>query len=161
MSARLVWRSAVVCCTVLVTACQSAPTRDVAADREQVAAAARRVVDALSRNDAPGLLAEYGDAIIMAPGAPMVQGKQAVTKYVTDLLAAVKFQDVVGNVVDVTVSGDLAVETATFSWTIVPPGGAPPITQKGKYVHVWLRGGDRAWKVIRYLPSTDTPDPPR
>jgi uncharacterized protein (TIGR02246 family) len=144
-----------------VTACQPAPTRGVAADREQVAAAARRVLDALSRNDAPGLLAEYGDAIIMAPGAPMVQGKQAVTKYVTDLLAAVKFQDVVGNVIDVTASGDLAVETTTFSWTIVRPDGAPPITQKGKYVHVWSRGGDRAWKVIRYLPSTDTPDPPR
>ena len=59
MSARLVWRSAVICCAVLVSACQSAPTRGVAADREQVAAAARRVLDALSRNDAPGLLAEY------------------------------------------------------------------------------------------------------
>ena len=145
---------------LLLPACVTdRPQRDEAADRQQVEAAARRIWDALNRNDGAAVLAEYAeDAIIFPDGAPMVRGKDAVSKYLTGVFTAVAFKDVTGTLVDVTVSGDLAVETGTFRWTVTPAGGAPT-QDRLKYVHVWERTGDGSWKVIRYFANSDVAPP--
>jgi uncharacterized protein (TIGR02246 family) len=137
----------------------STSTRELAsasaADRQQIQAAADRIWAAVTRTDAAAALAEYGDdAILLGPGAPMLQGKPAITKHITDLFGAISFRDVAGTVADITVSGDLGIETGTYSWTIVPSSGSP-VRDKGKYIHVWARSSDGTWKVIRYVVNSD------
>jgi uncharacterized protein (TIGR02246 family) len=146
---------------LLVSGCAPAatttPAPDPAADREQIRAAADRVWAAVAANDADALLAEYDEgAIMLGPGSPMVQGKAAITTAITDLLGAVAFEDVRSDIVDITVSGDLGIETGTYAWTTVPAGGSPA-TDQGKYVHVWARSPDGAWKAIRYVVNSDLP----
>ena len=134
-------------------------TGDVAQDRQQVEAAGQRIWSALSRNDAAGIVAEYAeDSIIFPPNAPMVQGKPAVAKFLGDLFGAIAFRDAAGTIADIRVSGDLAIETGHYAWTLVPPGGAP-MPDKGKYVHVWARTPDGTWKVIRYFSNSDVAAP--
>jgi uncharacterized protein (TIGR02246 family) len=128
---------------------------DSAADLRQIRAAANRIWSAVARTDAAGALAEYADqAILLGPGAPMIQGKPAITKSLKGLFDTVSFRDVTGQITDITVSGDLAVETGIYSWTIVPSSGSP-MPDKGKYLHVWARSSDGAWKVIRYIVNSD------
>jgi uncharacterized protein (TIGR02246 family) len=128
---------------------------DSTADRQQIQAAANRIWSAVAKTDAAGALAEYADdAILLGPGAPMVQGKPAITKNLTEVFRTVSFKDVNGGITDITVSGDLGVETGTYSWTVVPSSGSP-VPDKGKYIHVWARSSDGSWKVIRYIINTD------
>jgi ketosteroid isomerase-like protein len=141
----------------LFSACggKTQPERDPESDRQQVEAAARRVWDALNRNDPAALLAEYADdAIVFPDGMPMVRGND-VAKYLGGIFAAVTFRDVTGTLVDIRLGGDLAVETGTIAWTLVRAGGAPT-PGRVKYIHVWQRTPAGAWKVIRYFANSDT-----
>jgi ketosteroid isomerase-like protein len=107
---------------------------------------------------AAAILAEYADdAVILGPGGPAVQGKPALAPYLSGLFGTVAFRDVVGAPTDITVSGDLGVETGTYSWTLVPSGGSPA-PDKGKYLHVWARG-PTGWKVVRYMANSDIAAP--
>jgi uncharacterized protein (TIGR02246 family) len=134
-----------------------APPRDAAADRQQIQAAANRIWSAVANGNAAAALAEYADdAILLGPGAAMLQGKPAITKAITETFQSVSFKDVSGKIVDIQVGGDLGVETGTYSWTIVPPSGGP-MPDKGKYIHVWARSSDGAWKVNRYIINSDLP----
>jgi uncharacterized protein (TIGR02246 family) len=141
---------------VCVANCTTTTTQtDSAADRRQIETAASRIWSAVARTDAASALAEYAeDAILLGPGSPMVKGKPAITNNIAGLFRAVSFKDVSGGIADITVSGDLAVETGTYSWTVVTSSGSP-MPDKGKYVHVWARSSDGTWKVIRYIVNTD------
>lgn len=94
--------------------------------------------------------------MLLGTGMATVRGKSAIAERLTDLFTAVSFREVVGTVTDIMVSGDLGVETGTYSWTIVPASGAAA-PDVGKYVHVWKRQGDGTWKVVRYVVNSDTP----
>jgi ketosteroid isomerase-like protein len=54
----------------------------------------------------------------------------------------------------VTLGGDLAVETGAFSMTTTMKNGKP-ITEQGKYLTVWKRQTDGAWKIIRDINNAD------
>ncbi len=146
---------------VLLLGCAATNTSELASDsaaaRRQIQTAADRIWAAVARTDAATALADYDDdAILLGPGTPMLQGKPAITKYITDVFGAISFRDVVGTVTDITVSGNLGVETGTYSWTIIPAAGSP-VPDKGKYIHVWARSSDGTWKVIRYMVNSDAP----
>jgi len=146
----------VVLVTLVVCGCAPAPA-DPSVDREAIRAAAGRIFAAVAAGDAAALMAEYADdAILMGAGAPMMQGKPAITTAIEGLLGGVTFEDVQSDVVNITVSGDLGIETGTYRWTTVPAGGSP-MPDQGKYVHVWGRTPDGAWKVIRYVVNSDLP----
>ena len=149
--------------SLLVVACgQPSPTpappaHDPKQDEAQIKAAAARIWAGVAGNDAAAALAEYSeDAMLLGTGMATVRGKSAITEQLTGLFQAVSFREVVGTVTDIMVSGDLGVETGTYSWTIVPASGtaAPDV---GKYVHVWKRQGNGAWKVVRYVVNSDKP----
>ena len=133
------------------------PAHDIIQDEAQIRAAAARLWAGVAGNDAASVLAEYSDdAMLLGTGMATVRGKSAIAEQLAGLFTAVSFREVVGTVTDVMVSGDLGVETGTYSWTIVPASGAPG-PDVGKYVHVWRRQGDGTWKVVRYVVNSDTP----
>jgi len=133
------------------------PAHDPNQDEAQIRAAAARIWAGVSANDAAAVLAEYADdAMLLGTGMATVRSKSAITDQLTGAFKAVSFREVVGTVTDIMVSGDLGVETGTYSWTIVPASGAAT-ADVGKYVHVWKRQTDGAWKVVRYVVNSDMP----
>ena len=146
-------RDLVVAVTVSFAACSSPPSAATA--QQQIDSAALEIWDAVARSDAATVLRHYADdAILMGSGAPMVKGKPAVATFLDDLFKQNTFKTAKGRVTDITVSGDLAVETGTYEMTIVPKNG-PEISDRGKYIHVWRRGPDGSWKVTRYIANSD------
>jgi len=125
--------------------------------RRQIEAAAIGIWQAVARGDSAAILAEYADdALILGSGAPVVQGKPAVAAFLQGLFGGNTLRDVKGNVTDILISGDLAVETGTYAMTIIPKNGNA-VADKGKYIHVWKKSGDGLWKVVRYAPTSDIP----
>jgi uncharacterized protein (TIGR02246 family) len=125
--------------------------------RRQIEAAAIEIWQAVARGDSPAILAHYADdALILGSGAPMLEGKPAVAAFLQGLFGGNTLRDVKGNVTDIMISGDLAVETGTYAMTIIPKNGNS-VTDKGKYIHVWKKSVGDSWKVVRYAPTSDIP----
>jgi uncharacterized protein (TIGR02246 family) len=147
----------VLCLAGLGAACASepGPSPDLVS-AQQVQALGMKIWDAFSRLDVEGILARYADdAMIMPPGEPIVSGKAAIARRLTDQFKQFTVKSVDGRISDVVVGGDLAVETGTYTMSLVLTDGTP-ISEQGKYLHVWRRSSDGQWKVIRYMSSPDT-----
>jgi uncharacterized protein (TIGR02246 family) len=125
--------------------------------RRQIEAAAIRIWQAVAGGDSAAILAHYADdALILGSGAPLLQGKPAVAAFLNGLFGGNTLRDVKGNVTDIMIDGDLAVETGTYAMTIIPKNG-DAVADKGKYIHVWKKSLDGSWKIVRSAPASDIP----
>lgn len=151
-------------CTVTL-ACAGPPpeqaatpaARDPAVVRQTIEAANARQVDAILKGDIQAAAMNYSeDAVFMNPGAPAAQGKAALVDLFSGMLKEVAFSDVRMQTNEVVVSGDLAVETGSYWWTVTPKGGkAAP--DSGKYMTVWRQQADGGWKIIRDINNSNVP----
>jgi uncharacterized protein (TIGR02246 family) len=137
----------------------AAPANDPAAVRQEIEAANARFKDAMAMGDTAAMLANYADdAVIMGPGEPMARGREALAKAFQGMLSQFTIKDATVNTEDVMVGGDLAVETGTFQWTVVPKTGqGNEVVTKGKYLTAWKQQADGSWKIVRDINNTDEP----
>lgn len=137
----------------------AAPANDPAAVQQQIEEANARFKDAMMRGDTAAMLANYtDDAVIMGPGEPMARGREALAKAFQGMLSQYTLKDATVNTEDVMVSGDLAVETGTFQWTLVPKAGeGKEMAVKGKYLTAWKQQADGSWKIVRDINNSDEP----
>jgi uncharacterized protein (TIGR02246 family) len=157
--------AAVLCVVVALVfaACSSTPTtQPLAVDTRPVDEAAIRSADAAwtkaaGSKDIAGTTAVYADnAVLMAPGAPIATGKDAITKGWTGMMADKNFALSFGPTkVEVAKSGDLAYELGDYSLTLSDKKGKAQ-TSKGKYVVVWGKQADGSWKALVDAPTTTT-----
>lgn len=125
--------------------------------RRQIEAAAIEIWQAVARGDSAAILAHYADdALILGSGAPMLQGKPAISAFLQGLFGGNALRDVKGSVTDIMISDDLAVETGTYAMTVIPKNGNT-VADKGKYIHVWKKSVGGPWQVVRYAPTSDIP----
>jgi uncharacterized protein (TIGR02246 family) len=123
--------------------------------RHEIEAANARFVDAIGRGDTVGMYADYaGDAVMMMSGSPALRGRVAITQTLNRMMTQATLKDPKFHIDDVLLGGDLAVETGSYEWTVVPRQGKPA-PDKGKYVVVWQRQADGTWKIIRDISNSD------
>jgi len=131
------------------------PATDAAAVRRTIDSVNTVLADALVKKDTAAHNAIYApDGMVMMSNMPASKGRDAIREHAAGMFAAVDFKDVKFTTADVDVSGDLAVETGTFSMTITPKGGKA-IEDKGKYITVWKRQADGSWKIHRDISNSD------
>src|SRR5277367_224521 len=92
---------------------------------------------------------------MLAPNAPIATGKTAITKAIT---ADFAFGDLTwhADTAGVAKSGDIGYTSGTYKFTFKDPSGKPVI-DNGKYLTVWKKQGDGAWKVLYDMFNTDMP----
>jgi ketosteroid isomerase-like protein len=95
------------------------------------------------------------DATVLMPNTPAVQGRAAIQSVFASLPPMSDFK---ADIVDIDGRGDVAYVRGNYTMTMNPPG-APPVTDKGKYVEVWKRQADGSWKAAYDSWSTDLPVP--
>lgn len=133
------------------------------AAKEGKAEAALKAVDREASKATTNLeatMAFYADdAQFFVPNAPVANGKEAIRKMWTGMIAipgyALSWQPQVAFVAK---SGDLGYTTGTYSFTLSGADGKP-VTDKGKYVVVWKKIGGK-WKNTADIFNSDTPLPP-
>jgi len=115
----------------------------------------RRFMDAYARGDAVGVAALYtDDAMLLAPGAPLVRGPAAVEQVLQGMMGA-GVERIELRTEELSVEADTAYEVGTAALHIRPPG-QDAIQDPGKYVVVWKRDGDD-WKLHVDIFNSDTP----
>src|SRR4029078_6670095 len=96
------------------------------------------------------------DAVVMFPNESALRGADAVRKGFAGFLSQVGIKAAHVTTDDLMVSGDLAVETGRYEWTLVPKHGKES-KDKGKYVTTWKRQSDGSWKIGRDINNSDLP----
>jgi uncharacterized protein (TIGR02246 family) len=101
---------------------------------------------AVRQADGAAIAALYtDDATLLPPDMDAIQGRSGIeTFWKGGLQMGIK--DAVLTTVNVAGGGDLAYEIGKFALKIQPEG-KEPLEQKGKYVVVWKKTPDGAWKL--------------
>jgi ketosteroid isomerase-like protein len=84
-------------------------------------------------------------------------GKAALRSYFQDLFA--KFDARMAPIiVEVKVTGELAVDYGWHELTLTPKRGGEPIRTRSRYVDVWKKNKTGDWKLVLVIDNADVPD---
>lgn len=134
-----------------ISAMAADPAESVrAADQEWM-----RVFSALDLDRSVAMCAEDGS--VLAPNAPIAVGHDAIRKLFSVFfgLPSLKIAWHVGGA-EVAHSGDMAYTTGVYEMAWNDPSGKP-MSDHGKYVTVWKKQRDGAWKVKLDIFNSDVP----
>lgn len=94
------------------------------------------------------------DAVTLPPNAPAVVGRPAIQAYMKTFPPIRDF-----SMTRLMIDGrdDLAVVHGSYEMTMVVPGSPDGVKDVGKYLEVWKKQPDGAWKLIRDAFSSDLP----
>ena len=141
-----------------LVSCTTAPPPDTSAqDSQAIKAASAQWVDAFNKGDAAALAMLYTEeAKLLQPNSPMIVGRegiQAVFQGFFDNGAS----DATLQVIELSVSGDMAHVVGKYSLTIQPEQGVA-ISGNGKYVEIRKRGNG-AWMIDVDIWNSSVPLP--
>ena len=122
------------------------PVMDMAQVRQSIEEANVKFGDASRAGDATALASLYAeDARILPPNSEMIQGREGVEAYwAAGFQMGVK--DIVLTTIDVMAMGEMVCEIGKAEVTIEPEG-MEAIQDIGKYVVIWKKTADGAWKL--------------
>jgi uncharacterized protein (TIGR02246 family) len=104
--------------------------------RELIKSVKQNFTDAFFRADAAGIAALYtDDAKLLAPGVPMMTGKEAVQSFYQGAME-MGIKEARFDTVEVESAGNLVCEIGKFALTVQSEGGESSI-MTGKYVQVY------------------------
>lgn len=128
-----------------------------AADEEAIRAADLAWSKASGSKDAAAMAAFYAEnAVLMAPMAPAVKGRDAIQQAVTAMMQDPNFAlSFAPTKIVVAKSGDQAYELGDFQLTVSAKKGKPN-TLKATYVVVWGKQMDGSWKALVDATTTTT-----
>jgi len=127
----------------------SAPPPDTrATDEAAIRANDADFTKAAEAKDLDKAVSHYmDDAVLFAPGAPAVVGKDDIRKFFEPIINGPTMQFTFSDVkVDVARSGDIAMDSGSFESTGKDAKGKAA-TQKGRFVLVWKKQPDGSWKI--------------
>lgn len=137
------------CSTGTQQQAQPAPPDTRAADESAIRARDAEWQKAVTAKDAALTASFYADAgSLLAPGAPMATGKDAIQKDWAGLMGMPGFAlTFAPTKVEVSRSGDLAYDLGDYALTVNDKKGKPQTT-KAKFVVVWSKQPGGTWKVL-------------
>ena len=144
---------------LLGSGCAAATARQSADSSAQARADIERTRDAFwaaqERADASAFAMHLtDDAILFAPGMGEVRGRAAIEEAARNMFSQMRVTNfrILGQ--ELEICGDTAYELTTYSETLQPTGAAAS-NVRGRYLIVWRRGSDGAWRVHRNLFNFD------
>lgn len=142
---------------IALAACASAPPPAETATAE-IREASDRFWAARERGDAPAFADQFTeDGILMIPGMSDAVGRDAIRDLSQRRFASVKTAGFKVHRREIDVAGDAAYEVAWYSETSTSSGES--YRMEGRYLNVWKRDADGAWRVQRNLYNFSAANP--
>ena len=92
------------------------------------------------------------DAVLLAPNAPMMRGRQEIKAFFDGMVEQMGLPELQLNTKQVEEHGDTAWEVGAYTMKL------QGVSDHGKYIVVWKRQGDD-WKLAADIWNTDSPPP--
>ena len=123
------------------------PTSHLAAIR----AAERALAQAFESADPAAWVDSYtDDAIFVGPGVPAIEGRSALLEVAPQISISsmeIAAQSTLG-------AGDLATTFGHATWVAGPKGSGAPAVRR-RFLMVWRRDPDGAWRIVREMLNED------
>ena len=102
------------------------------------------------------------DASVFLPGMPVVTGKSNIISSYKPLRADKNFSLTwtPSATVVVSKSGDMAYSDGSYTSTYTDPKTKKAVSEKGKYVEVYMKQADGSWKNVADIGNPDGPTTP-
>jgi len=125
-------------------------------DAEALRAADAAWLKAYQEKDAVKAAGFYADqGAMLAPNAPLLAGKDALAKFIAKSFEMRDYHIAWRpNRVEVAQSGELGYTSGIYEMSFREPSGKLVLDQ-GKYLMVWKRQADGAWKVLFDISNSD------
>ncbi len=121
--------------------------------RSAIEATNARFGEALSSGDTASVAALYTeDAVMLAPNAPMLRGRQAIKGFLDGMVEQMGIPELRLNTKQVEEHGDTAWEIGAYTMKL------QGVSDEGKYIVVWKRQGND-WKLAADIWNTNSPLP--
>jgi tRNA-Thr(GGU) m(6)t(6)A37 methyltransferase TsaA len=116
-----------------------------------------RIIDAEQTGN-PAVFEELlsDDAVIMPPGMPALEGRDACLEFVTEVLGhmnALYERQVTCDSAEVVVAGNLAFDRGRFAQTMTPRDGGVVESEEGHYLWMYRRDENGRWWLVRIIGS--------
>jgi ketosteroid isomerase-like protein len=132
---------------------------DLEAERTALMQADRAWSESQSASDesAEVITAQFlADAYLLAPDAPLVEGREAIGTVFADLEAIPGYSlSWEPTIAEVGGAGDLGYTIGAYEMQLAPEGAA--MTIRGKYMTVWKKESDGSWRVAVDMFNADGP----
>jgi tRNA (adenine37-N6)-methyltransferase len=118
-----------------------------------------RIVDAEQTGN-PAVFEELlsEDAVIMAPGFPAIEGRDACLAFMGEVLRTmftIYVREVTCDSAEVVVSGNLAFDRGRFAQVVTPRDGGPAQREEGHYLWMYRRDEGGRWWLVRIIGSVE------
>ena len=146
-----------------IVGCNVQVAVDFDAERDAIMNADRAWAESYAASESPadvfaGRFVDNG--YLLPPDAPLAQGKDAIHAAITGLEAMPGFSVSWGpEVAEVGSGGDLGFTRGTYHIEVDGPEG--PLAIDGKYLTIWKKQPDGAWKVVADMFNADGPPTPK
>jgi len=143
---RVSWTTLSACVGLCIPATAAAQASGGARDSISIAAASRAFSAAYMRNDTAALGQIYSDSAVLLPPNREIRGRRAIQRY---FAWGQNYRQIAHSMEStrLTVEGDLAVDVGTWTST-GQRGDAAPTTASERYLVIWVRESDRAWRML-------------
>ena len=143
---------------VVACACQAAPANDPAVVRSTLDSILAVHAQLYASKDLDALMEFYtSDAVVRAPHAAPVRGRDAIRSAIGGLLASYDISDLEYHTEELAVFGDSALQIGSYRWVLHAGGDAMP--DGGETFALWIRGNDGRWRVHRDILNSTSPLP--
>lgn len=143
---------------ISTVACNTSRRIKVAEEERAVRATDAEWLAAVKTKDFDRALTFWSDdAIVLAPNAPAIVGREAIRKYVSGASAIPGFSiNWATDKIWISASGDLAYSSGTSQITVTTPEGKA-VTEHNKGLVVWKKQADGSWKCVADIWNAETP----
>lgn len=131
----------------------------VQAVRSRIEEMNTQFTSAVSRGDTAAVTSLYTeDATVLPPNMTGARGRAEIKRLFDGMFQQMGPPTLKLSTSDVTELGDTAYEVGTYTMKAKTPGG-DAVSDTGKYVVIWQRQRDGAWKLHVDIWNSDTPMP--
>jgi ketosteroid isomerase-like protein len=143
----------------LVSGCSSMPQVTTPDERDRLDRIRRETEAAENDESVDRMRVHFAqDIVMMAPNMPAVAGADNVRQAMRGFFDAFEVQ-IRYTTEEILVTGDWAFDRGTFSQTLTPNGGGVALKETGKYLWLYRKTPDGAWKQARVIWNSSDPLP--
>ena len=155
----ILWPTVAGIAATMLAGCSGlAPSDSRAADEAAIREADAASLRAIAAKETDATVSYYDErASIVIPNAPIATGREEIRKAWKQMFAIPGFNLAPKTTkVEVARSGDLAYAQGTYEFSATDPRGAL-VEDRGKFVVVWKKQTDGAWKIAADISNSNMP----
>jgi ketosteroid isomerase-like protein len=127
-------------------------------DRDEITKVGHELAESIRAYDVDGMTRAYApDAVIMPPNQSEVSGSEAIRAWFQAVVDRFRIAEYLTTTSELATMGDWGLRRGAMAWKLAPKQGGDVVHLDTKFLQVWKRQTDGAWKIFRGIWNSNDP----